>query len=61
MMKYLVSGLPNVDVTLAKRLLERFGAAEEVFTATEEELMKVKGIGEKIAEGIRRVLTLRYR
>ncbi|MFQ5871908.1 MAG: ERCC4 domain-containing protein [Candidatus Geothermarchaeales archaeon] len=61
MMKYLVSGLPNVDVTLAERLLERFGAAEEVFTATEEELMKVKGIGEKIAEGIRRVLTLRYR
>jgi len=60
MMKYLVSGLPNVDVTLAERLLERFRTVEGAFTATEEELMEVKGIGEKIAEEIRRILTSTY-
>jgi Fanconi anemia group M protein len=60
MMKYIVSGLPNVDITLAQRLLDRFQTVEGIYTAPKEELMKIHGIGEKTAEEIRRILTLTY-
>ena len=34
---------------LAHRLLSRFGTAYEVFSATEEELLEVEGVGENVA------------
>ncbi len=58
--RLIVEGLPNVSATLAKRLLKHFGSVESVFTATEEELMEVEGIGEKKAKEIRRVITAPY-
>ncbi|RLI34777.1 DEAD/DEAH box helicase [Candidatus Bathyarchaeota archaeon] len=58
--EFIVSGLPGVETTLAKRLLKFFGSVEAVFTASREELLKVKGVGEKLAERIRRVLTAPY-
>lgn len=58
--EYIVAGLPNVDVTLAKRLLQRFRTVERVFTAPTEELKSVEGIGEKISRHIREILTRRY-
>ncbi len=58
--RLIVEGLPNVSATLAKRLLKHFGNVERVFTATEEELMEVEGIGEKKAREIRRVITAPY-
>ncbi|WP_461866926.1 DEAD/DEAH box helicase [Thermococcus sp.] len=58
--RLIIEGLPNVSATLAKRLLKHFGNVERVFTATEEELMEVEGIGEKKAREIRRVITAPY-
>lgn len=53
---YLVSGLPGIDRKMAERLLEEFGTPEKVFTAGEDELKEVKGIGEKTARNLRQVL-----
>ncbi len=58
--RLIVEGLPNVSATLAKRLLRHFGSVERVFTATEEELREVEGIGEKKAREMRRVITAPY-
>ena len=58
--RLIVEGLPNVSATLAKRLLKHFGNVERVFTATEEELQEVEGIGPKKAREIRRVITAPY-
>ena len=55
-----MAGLPNINTTLAKRLLKEFGSVEKIFTASKEELERVHGIGEKIAEEIRRVITSPY-
>ncbi|WP_297437019.1 DEAD/DEAH box helicase [Thermococcus sp.] len=58
--RLIVEGLPNVSATLAKRLLRHFGNVERVFTATEEELQEVEGIGPKKAREIRKILTAPY-
>ncbi|CAD5244682.1 DEAD/DEAH box helicase [Thermococcus camini] len=58
--RLIVEGLPNVSATLAKRLLAHFGNVERVFTATEEELKEVEGIGPKKAREIRKVITAPY-
>ncbi|WP_048146523.1 DEAD/DEAH box helicase [Pyrococcus abyssi] len=58
--RLIVESLPHVSATLAKRLLKHFGSVERVFTASVPELMKVEGIGEKIAREIRRVITSPY-
>ncbi|HII61734.1 DEAD/DEAH box helicase [Pyrococcus horikoshii] len=58
--RMIVESLPNVSTTLARRLLRHFGSVEKVFTASVPELMKVEGIGEKIAREIRRVITSPY-
>ena len=59
--EYVVAGLPGVELTLARRLLEAFGSVEAVFKASKEELVKVRGVGEKLAEKIRRVVSSPYR
>ncbi len=57
---FLISGLPNINVKLAERLLYRFGTPRKVFTASRRELEKVNGIGEKISREIERVLDTPY-
>jgi len=59
--EYLIVGLPNVNITLAKRLLSKFKSVQGVFKATPEKLEKVQGIGRKKAEEIRNILTLKYK
>ena len=58
--EYIVASLPNVELTLAKRLLRKFGSVEGVFNASKDELKNVPGIGEVIAEKIRKVITEKY-
>ena len=53
--EYLVSALPNVGLNLAKELLKKFGSVSAVFSASEEKLKEVDGVGEKIAGLIRDV------
>jgi len=59
--EFIVSSLPNIDKTRAKKLLISFHTPQHVFQASKEELMSVSGIGERISEEIRRVLTTDYR
>jgi Fanconi anemia group M protein len=59
--KFLVSGLPSISTMLSERLLRKFRTPENVFTASEEELMKVQGIGKEKAKRIRHLLTRYYR
>ncbi|MCX6708303.1 MAG: DEAD/DEAH box helicase [Candidatus Woesearchaeota archaeon] len=58
--EYIVSALPSVGPNLAKELLICFGSVEKVFTATEEELLKVTGVGEKIAKQVKEIATRPY-
>ena len=51
--------IPRVDVNpVAHRLLERFGPLEAVFSAPQEELMRVEGVGENAATLIRLLFPL---
>lgn len=59
--EFLVSGLPDTSIVRARSLLEHFKTPEKVFTATEQELGKVEGIGKKIAKRIRDLLERKYR
>ncbi len=59
--EFIVSSLPNVDNVRAKNMLRAFQTVERVFMASKEELTSVSGIGDKISEEIRRVLTSKYR
>ncbi|MDH5807138.1 MAG: ERCC4 domain-containing protein [Candidatus Methanomethylicaceae archaeon] len=58
--EYIVASLPMVELATAKRLLSYFGSVEKVFTASESELMKVKGIGPKKAKRIRSIIAGPY-
>ncbi|MBN2121983.1 hypothetical protein JW721_02915 [Candidatus Micrarchaeota archaeon] len=52
----IVEMLPLVGPKMARILLENFGTVENVFGATEEELLKVEGMGKKKAKAIRMAL-----
>ncbi|MEM5766442.1 MAG: ERCC4 domain-containing protein [Candidatus Aenigmatarchaeota archaeon] len=58
--EFIVSGIPGISTVLSKRLLEKFGSVEKVFSADEKELKSVKGIGEKLAKKIKKILTEKY-
>ena len=49
----ILQGLPGVGPERARRLLERFGTVEDVFTAPADALASVPGIGKATAEAIR--------
>ena len=59
--EFVVAGLPLVDTVLARRLLKAFGTVEKVFLAADKELQNVEGIGKKISERIRKVISTPYR
>jgi Fanconi anemia group M protein len=54
---YIVESLPNIGPVTAKKLLEEFNSVEGVINASETELKKVEGIGNKIAKSIREVVS----
>lgn len=58
--EFLLAGLPQINTRTARKLLKHFGSLEKVFTATEEELREVDGIGPKTAKVIRLILTKKY-
>ncbi len=59
--EFIVQSLPDVGGALAKNLLKHFKTVERVFTAKEEELMEVEGVGKERAKKIREVLTAEYK
>ncbi len=58
--EYVVASLPFVEAKMAKRLLAQFRTVQGVFSAGEEELMEVEGIGAKKAKRIRELLGGEY-
>ncbi len=58
--EFVVAGLPGVNTKLAKKLLQHFGSVRKVFSASEQELQKVEGIGRKKAREITKLLDARY-
>ena len=58
--EFIVASLPSIDRVRARNLLTALRTVERIFTASQEELKSVNGIGEKISEDIRRVLTSKY-
>jgi Fanconi anemia group M protein len=57
----LVASLPNVNTTLAKRLLRIFKTPRNVFNASEKQLQRVPGIGEKKAKAIFKLLNEQWK
>ena len=55
-----VSSLPGVGPEKAKRLLEHFGTLRRFFSASEEELREVEGIGKKISKRLTRLFDLKF-
>ncbi len=58
--KFLIAGLPAINSKMSTTLLKKFKTPEHVFTASEEELKKVPGIGEKKAKTIKKLLQTVY-
>lgn len=58
--EFILSSMPGVSDTLAKRLLENFRSVENVVNASEVEISKTKGIGKKLAKRIKGLLAKRY-
>jgi len=54
--RFLLEGIPGISAVLADRMLETFGTPFRAFSATEDELMVVPGIGRKTARRILQVL-----
>jgi len=59
--EFVVSGLPGIDTIRAKHLLQKLKTIQNVFTADEEELLDVEGIGKKLAERIRKIISANYK
>jgi len=58
--RYLIEGLPDVGPVLAQTLLEHFGCPRAIFTASDEELLKIPKLGRKKLEKIKEVLDSKY-
>lgn len=55
-----VSSIPSIGPSLARNLLNEFKSIRNVFNAGEEELKKVKKLGEKKARIIKRIVNCEY-
>jgi Fanconi anemia group M protein len=53
---YIIESLPNVGPVTARKLLEEFVTVKNVINASKDDLKKIDGIGEKIAQKIRDVV-----
>jgi ERCC4-related helicase len=58
--QFLVEGIPNISVVLAKRLLQHFGSVRSLANASEKDLSQVNGIGKNIAAEIFKILNAEY-
>ncbi len=59
-LEYILSGFPGVDTVTSRNILAEFGTLDKIFSASKEDLQKVRGVGPKIAGRIRRLLTTEY-
>lgn len=59
-LEYILSGFPGIDTVISRAILSEFGTLERVFSTSKKDLQKVKGVGTRIAERIRRLLTTKH-
>lgn len=59
--EYLISAIPSVGPSVARKLLRHFGSIEKVIAASKEELQEVDMVGPKIAERIRELVGGEYK
>ena len=59
--EFLLTGLPDISLIRARELLKHFKKPQSIFNASVEELKKVKGVGDKIAKNIRKLLEKDYK
>ena len=57
---FIVESLPHIGSVNARKLLKHFKTIKNLVNASEKELKKVEGIGEKIAREIRKVLDSKF-
>lgn len=58
--EFLMAGLPHVNTKLSRNLLKKFRTPKKVFSAKQERLMKVEGIGKEKAKRIWEILNSEY-
>ncbi|MFX0170153.1 MAG: DEAD/DEAH box helicase [Candidatus Hodarchaeota archaeon] len=58
--EYIIAGLPGINTTLAKRLLNQFGNITAIINATTDQLSEIHGIGKIKAQKIREALDAHY-
>jgi Fanconi anemia group M protein len=56
----ILAAFPGISTVLSKRILQKFGSLQKFFNASEKELMKVDGIGEKLAKRIKKIIEEEY-
>jgi Fanconi anemia group M protein len=56
----ILASFPGISTVLSKRILQNFGSLQKFFNASEKELMKVDGIGERLAKRIRKIIEEKY-
>ncbi|HJJ55460.1 MAG TPA: helix-hairpin-helix domain-containing protein, partial [Methanocorpusculum sp.] len=60
-LEYILTAVPNVGPKVARTLLESFGSLRAIFSANIDELMKVEGVGKKIASSIVEISEKEYK
>lgn len=58
--EFIVSGLPDINTELSRRVLGHFGSPKALFNALPEDLIRVEGIGREKAKKIFEILNLPY-
>ena len=58
--EYLIESLPGIGPTLSKSLLKRFKTVKRVINAKENKLIKIKKLGPKKIEEIKKVIESEY-
>jgi Fanconi anemia group M protein len=58
---YIVESLPNVGPVTARKLLEEFATVKNVINASKNDLKKIDGIGDKIADKIKEVVDTSFK
>ncbi len=58
--RYVISGIPGVSSVLADRLLTKMTTVERLFSASEQQLQEIEGIGDVMAQRIRQLATAKY-
>ena len=61
LLEYVIAGIPGINALRAKNLLKEFKTLQDIFTSEIGNLMKVDGIGKKIAQEIYKISRYKYK